>query len=425
MLAAALVAATFAFAGEKLISSRVWPAQEYTRVTLESAHPVKHQFFFVSDPERLVVDLEGVELTDELRALPARVGADDPYIQAVRVGVNRPNVVRVVFDLKTEVKPSVFPLAPVGEYKYRLVLDIYPAKPADPLLALLGPPTDPIGEIAKASPNDSPPAEMSPPLPVVKLDPERVAQPVATPRKAPKTDRLVIVAVDAGHGGEDSGARGKHGTLEKDVTLAVARRLKALIDLQPNMRAVMVRDGDYFVPLGQRVAKSRRVQADLFVSIHADAFVSPDARGSSVFALSERGATSTAAKMLAQRENQSDLIGGVNLGVKDPILARTLLDLSLTATINDSLKLGKAVLTELGDFNTLHKNSVEQAGFAVLKAPDVPSILVETAFISNPDEEKRLKDSAYQDRLAGAILGGIKRYLAQNPPLARNKMAAY
>ena len=429
LLAVALVAATVAFAGEKVISSRVWPAQEYTRVTLESAHPLKHQFFFVSDPERLVVDLEGVELTDELKQLPSKVGADDPYIQAVRVGMNRPNVVRVVFDLKTEVKPSVFPLAPAGEYKNRLVLDIYPAKPADPLLALLGPPTDPIGEIAKAPPVEAPaPTPDAPPsLPVVKLEPPKAGEalPAPAPRKGAKTDRLVIVAVDAGHGGEDSGARGKRGTKEKDVTLAIARRLKALIDQQSNMRAVLVRDGDYFVPLAQRVVKSRRVQADLFVSIHADAWVRPDARGSSVFALSERGATSTAARLLAQRENQSDTIGGVNLGVKDPILARTLLDLSLTATISDSLKLGKAVLTELGDLNTLHRNSVEQAGFAVLKAPDVPSILVETAFISNPDEEKRLKDAAYQDKMAAAILGGIKRYLAQNPPLARNKLAAY
>jgi N-acetylmuramoyl-L-alanine amidase len=246
-----------------------------------------------------------------------------------------------------------------------------------------------------------------------------------SPQKArqPKVDRLVIVAIDAGHGGEDPGARGRHGTLEKDVTLAIARRLKASIDKEPNMRAVMVRDGDYFIPLAQRVSKSRRMQVDLFVSIHADAWVRPDARGSSVFALSERGATSAAARMLAQRENQSDLIGGVNLGVRDPILARTLLDLSLTATINDSLKLGKAVLSELGDVNSLHKHSVEQAGFAVLKAPDIPSILVETAFISNPEEEKRLKDSAYQDRIAAAILGGIKRYLAQNPPLARSKVA--
>jgi N-acetylmuramoyl-L-alanine amidase len=414
-------------AGERIVSSRVWPAQEYTRVTLESARALKHQFFFVTTPERLVVDLEGVDLDDELKALPAKVGANDPYIQAVRVGINRPNVVRIVFDLKTEVKPSVFPLAPVGEYKHRLVLDIYPKNPADPLLALLAPPTDPVGEIARAPvvTTDEAKAE-APPLPVVKLEPKKDALAAKAPEKvkAPKVDRLVIVAVDAGHGGEDSGARGRKGTKEKDVTLAIARRLKTLIDRESNMRAVLVRDGDYFVPLGDRVSKSRRVQADLFVSVHADAWVRPDAKGSSVFALSESGATSTAARMLAQRENQSDLIGGVNFGVKDPNLARTLLDLSLTATINDSLKLGRAVLNELGDVNALHKVSVEQAGFAVLKAPDIPSILVETAFISNPDEEKRLKDSAYQDKLALAILGGIKRYLAQNPPLARSKFAA-
>lgn len=418
--------ATVSLAGEKVISSRVWPAQEYTRVTLESQTALRHQFFFVPSPERLVVDLEGVDLDEELKGLPAKVGANDPYIQSVRVGVNRPNVVRIVFDLKTEVKPSVFPLAPAGEYKHRLVLDIYPAKPADPLLALLAPPTDPIGEIAAASPTRvTTPSVSVPDLPVTKLDPAKIGEaPKPASKKGVKTDRLVIVAVDAGHGGEDSGARGRGGTREKDVTLAIAKRLKSRIDQEPNMRAVLVRDGDYYVPLGQRVAKSRRVQADLFVSIHADAWVRPDARGSSVFALSERGATSTAARMLAQRENESDLIGGVNLGVQDPVLARTLLDLSLTATINDSLKLGKAVLTELGDVNALHKAAVEQAGFAVLKAPDIPSILVETAFISNPDEEKRLKDSAYQDKMANAILGGLKRYLAQNPPLARAKVAS-
>jgi N-acetylmuramoyl-L-alanine amidase len=255
---------------------------------------------------------------------------------------------------------------------------------------------------------------------VVKLEP--ATRPASQP---PAKDRLIIVAIDAGHGGEDPGARGRLGTREKDVTLAIARRLKAAIDAEPNMRAVMVRDGDYFIPLGQRVAKARRTRADVFVSIHADAWVKPDARGSSVFALSERGATTAAARWLAQRENQSDLIGGVNLGVRDPVLARTLLDLSLTATINDSLKLGKAVLSELGDVNQLHKHAVEQAGFAVLKAPDIPSILVETAFISNPEEERRLKDSGYQEKMASAILGGIKRYLAQNPPLARSKLAAY
>jgi N-acetylmuramoyl-L-alanine amidase len=432
LLVIALVAASVSFAAEKIVASRVWPAQEYTRVTLESPRPIRHQFFFVGNPERLVVDLEGVELDDELKGLPAKVGANDPYIQSVRVGINRPNVVRIVFDLKTEVKPSVFPLAPVGEYKHRLVLDIYPAKPMDPLLALLAPKPDPIGEIASApvvaavAGPDAPGVE-APVLPVLKLDPGKARDAVREPAPklaAKKMERLVIIAIDAGHGGEDSGARGRHGTREKDVTLAIARLLKARIDQESNMRAVLVRDGDYFVPLMQRVAKSRRVQADLFVSIHADAWVRPDARGSSVFALSERGATSTAARMLAQRENESDLIGGVNFGAKDPILARTLLDLSLTATINDSLKLGKAVLTELGDVNALHKASVEQAGFAVLKAPDIPSILVETAFISNPDEEMRLKDSAYQEKMARAVLGGIKRYLAHNPPLARNKVAA-
>ena len=428
-----------AIGAELIVSSRVWPAQDYTRVTLESPRALKYQQFFVKDPERLVLDLEGVDLNEELKSLPAKVGANDPYIQAVRVGRNRPNVVRVVFDLKTEVKPSVFPLAPAGEYKHRLVLDIYPLKPPDPLLALLQP--DPIREMAQSplpeketEPAARPKAEEvvppapaqvaeAPPLPIVKLEPRvRTEKPAAA--AAPVKDRLVIVAIDAGHGGEDPGAKGRLGTREKEVTLAIARRLKTLMDKEPNMRAVLVREGDYFIPLAQRVSKSRRMQADLFVSIHADAWVRPDAKGSSVFALSEHGATNAAARWLAQKENQSDTIGGVNLDAKDPILARTLLDLSLTATINDSLKLGKAVLTELGDVNTLHKSSVEQAGFAVLKAPDIPSILVETAFISNPDEEKRLKDAAYQDRIASAILGGVKRYLAQNPPLSRGKKVA-
>jgi len=420
MLAIAMQPAT---AAEKIAATRVWPAQEYTRVTIESAHALKHQFFFVDKPQRLVVDLEGVELDAELKSLPAKVGAGDPYIQSVRVAINRPNVVRVVFDLRTEVKPSVFALAPIGEYQHRLVLDIYPAKPLDPLLALVER-SDPIAEIG-APPLQGPAAAPTPPvespMPEAAAPVRAEAPRAASGKRAPKVDRLVIVAIDAGHGGEDSGARGHRGALEKDVTLAIARRLKARMDEEPNMRGVLVRDNDYFIPLAQRVAKSRRLQADLFVSIHADAWVRPDARGSSVFALSERGATSSAARMLAQRENQSDLIGGVNLGVRDPVLARTLLDLSLTATINDSLKLGRAVLTELGDVNSLHKGAVEQAGFAVLKAPDVPSILVETAFISNPEEERRLQDAAYQDRISGAILAGLKRYLAQNPPLARSK----
>ncbi len=429
LLAAVLLSAGAALGAERVLAARVWPAQDYTRVTFETDAPVRHALFFLSDPDRLVVDLEGVRLDDALRALPAKVAADDPYIRNVRVGINRPDVVRVVFELRTEVKPSIFPLAPVGEYRNRLVLDLYPAHPADPLLALVHPPTDPIREMSQA-PMLQGPAAAAPAG--VRARPAEGAAPTAQPggvqpvsaAPAAKVERLVIVAIDAGHGGEDPGARGRHGTREKDVTLAIARRLKALMDKDPAMRGVLVRDGDYFIPLAQRVAKSRRMHADLFVSIHADSWVRPDASGSSVFALSERGATSTAARLLAQRENQSDVIGGVDLSGQDPVLARTLLDLSLTATINDSLKLGRAVLTELGDVNSLHKGRVEQAGFAVLKAPDVPSILVETAFISNPHEERRLKDGAYQDRIARAVLGGIKRYLAQNPPLARDRLAA-
>ena len=409
LLAAMLLAAWPAFSGEKIIAARAWPAQEYTRVTFEFARVIKHELIVVESPPRLAVDLEGVDLDGELKALPSKIGADDPYIQAVRVAYNRPNVVRVVFDLRGEVKPYLFPLAPAGEYKHRLVLDLYPPRPVDPLMALLQKEPDPIREMAQGDA----PAVKVPPLPVVKP---------ATPAK-PIKDRLVIIAIDAGHGGEDPGARGRHGTREKDVTLAIARRVKAAIDKEPNMRAVLVRDGDYYIGLAERVSKARRTRADLFVSVHADAWVRPDARGSSVFALSERGATTAAARWLARRENESDLIGGVNLDVRDPVLARTLLDLSQTATINDSLKLGRAVLNELGDVNDLHKRSVEQAGFAVLKAPDIPSILVETAFISNPEEERRLKDGAYQEKMAAAIVTGIKRYLAQNPPLARSKLA--
>ena len=431
VIAALVVAAYPAFSAEKVVASRVWPAQDYTRVTLESAQALHETHFLLDDPQRLVVDLEDTDLDAELKALPGKVAADDPYIKGVRVAINRPNVVRIVFDLRTEVKPSIFALPPVAEYKHRLVLDLYPAKPADPLLALVTPKPDAIQEIARAVPpaadaQGTAPGAGKAPVPAAPAVVATAAKPDAPAARdaKPKVERLVIVAIDAGHGGEDPGAHGRRGTREKNVTLAIARRLKAKIDQEPNMRGVLIRDGDYFIPLGQRVAKARRLHADLFVSIHADSWVRPDARGSSVFALSERGATSTAARLLAQRENESDLIGGVDLGEKDPVLAKTLLDLSLTAKINDSIKLGKYVLTELGEVNDLHKASVEQAGFAVLKSPDIPSILVETAFISNPEEEKRLKDGAYQDRIAGAVLGGIQRYLSRNPPLSRPNLAS-
>ena len=372
-----------------ILAVRVWPAPDYTRITLEHSQPMAYTQQLVKDPERLVVDLEDVELNSVLSKLPEKISAADPYIKLIRAGRNRPGVVRLVIELKGEIKPQVFVLKPIGEYAHRLVLDLYPAEPIDPLMALLEKPR---------------PASEKP------------------DRAAPQIDRLLTVAIDPGHGGEDPGAVGRAGSQEKMVTLSIARRLKSLIDGERNMRSIMTRDGDYFIPLGSRVHKARQVQADLFLSIHADAFVKPTARGSSVFVLSEHGASSSAARWMAQRENAADLIGGVNLDVKDPYLARTLLDLSQTATNSDSLKLGRAVLGELGGINPLHRGQVEQAAFAVLKAPDIPSILVETAFISNPEEEQRLNDEAYQDKMATAILRGIKAYFARNPPLAKSKL---
>jgi len=235
--------------------------------------------------------------------------------------------------------------------------------------------------------------------------------------------RLVIVTIDPGHGGEDPGATGPSGLHEKDVVLAVAMQLRERINAHPGMRAMLTRDADFFVPLHERVRKAQRVQADLFVSIHADAFITPAARGASVFALSQGGATSAAARWMANRENAADAVGGVNINAKDPTVLRALIDMSTTAQIRDSLKLGGEVLGQIGRVGKLHKGSVEQAGFAVLKAPDIPSILVETAFLTNPDEESKLKDEKYQDRMAQAILVGIRKYFAANPPLARSKLA--
>ncbi|MCK9386946.1 MAG: N-acetylmuramoyl-L-alanine amidase [Sulfuritalea sp.] len=396
-----------ATAAISILAVRVWPARDYTRVTLEHDQAIKYSHMLVKDPQRLVLDLEGVEFNSVLQMLPSKVIDADPYIKLIRAGRNKPGVVRVVIELKGEVKPQVFSLQPIGEYGHRLVLDLYPLEPIDPLMALL--------EKSGESPLKAESA----------LDGHAKAaeRPAEKPAEKPEIARLVTIVLDPGHGGEDPGAIGRGGSHEKNVTLSVARRLKEKIDATPNMRSVLTRDGDYFIPLHQRVQKARRVQADLFVSVHADAFIKSTARGSSVFVLSETGASSSAARWLANKENSADLVGGVNIGVKDPYLARTLLDLSQTATINDSLKLGKHVLGELGRINTLHKGQVEQAGFAVLKAPDIPSILIETAFISNPEEEARLNDEAYQDRMAEAILKGLRRYFAKNPPLAKSKLA--
>lgn len=397
-----------------ILAVRIWPAADYTRVTLEHDAPLKYTHFTVENPDRLVVDIEGVEFNSVLDSIARKVATDDPYIKLLRAGRFKPGVVRLVMELKTKVAPQVFTLEPVGNYGHRLVLDVYPINPPDPLMALL----EGRKEAVEPLPADE---DFS----LAEKKPE--APEVHTSKKSGKSvvDRLVTITLDPGHGGEDPGAVGKGGSYEKNVTLEVAKRLKARIDAEPNMRAVLTRDADYFVPLQTRVQKARRLQSDLFLSIHADAWIKPDARGSSVFVLSERGASSTQARLLAQRENEADLVGGINIGAKDLFLARTLLDLSQTATINDSLKLGKYLLGELGAINTLHKNHVEQAGFAVLKAPDIPSALIETAFISNPEEERRLNDDAYQEKLAAAIVRGVREYFTKHPPGPKSRLAAF
>jgi N-acetylmuramoyl-L-alanine amidase len=401
-----------------LTAARIWPSPDYTRITLESDSPLSFKYFSLSNPERLVIDIEGIDQSQALADLPALVNANDPYVVKVRSGINRPGIVRMVFELKMPVKPSVFALNPTGDYGNRLVIDLYSASQAAQAQAQSPAQTQVQVQAqaqAQAQAQDLP----------LSVQPGQNPVPPAAPlaNSTPKYTRLTMVAIDAGHGGEDPGAKGASGSQEKNITLIVARKLKEKIDAEPNMRAYLTRDGDYFIPLHERVNKARAVKADLFVSVHADAFIRPEARGSSVFALSEHGATSAAARWLAKKENDADLIGGVNIDVKDQYLKRTLIDLSQTATINDSLKLAKYVLNEIGEVNALHKNEVEQAGFAVLKAPDIPSILVETAFISNPEEEKRLTDEDYQDKLASAILSGIKAYFDKHPPAGKAKVA--
>lgn len=419
--------------GASIVAVRVWPAADYSRVTIESDRALVAKQFFVSTPPRLAVDIEGLDLDPSLRELVAKVQPDDPNIAGIRVGQNTPGVVRLVVDLKQAARPQVFTLAPVAAYQHRLVFDLYPAEAPDPLEALIAErlrdansataaplpasAPDPLGDlIAQQSQKPEAPAPAAPP-------PKARAPAVRTPARS--TDRLIIVALDPGHGGEDPGAIGPGGTREKDVVLKVARQLRDRINATQvggnPMRAFLTRDGDFFVPLGTRVEKARRVQADLFVSIHADAFTTPSARGASVFALSQGGASSSAARWLASKENEADLIGGVNVGSQDRHVQRALLDMSTTAQINDSLKLGSVLLGEIGGMARLHKPRVEQAGFAVLKAPDIPSVLVETAFISNPEEEAKLRSAAYQEQLADALMRGIVRYFAKNPPLARSR----
>lgn len=426
LFCALMLFAIAAQAALNITATRVWPAPDYTRITFEAAQPIQHSLITLKDPERLVIDLEGAEISMALKSLADKILSSDPYIKQVRVGNFKPGVVRVVVDLKSGVRPELFLLPPAGEYNHRLVLDIYPL--VDPLMALLQQrePSDTTSPDHDSTQGVvSPDSTVTPVPPVMTDQPQEITPPVPPIIDNKKLNgRIITIAIDAGHGGEDPGAKGAKGSYEKHITLAISKKLKAMIDKEPNMRGVLTRDGDYFIPLIGRVNKARKMQADLFVSIHADAFTRPEAHGSSVFALSERGATSASARYLAQKENESDLIGGVSLNVQDPHLARTLLDLSQAATINDSLKLGKAVLGHIGDINRLHKPHVEQAGFAVLKSPDIPSILVETAFISNPGEERKLNDPDYQEKMAASIFAGIKKYFASNPALSKTRIAA-
>ncbi|TMH30876.1 MAG: AMIN domain-containing protein [Betaproteobacteria bacterium] len=422
--------------GASIVAVRVWPADDYTRVTIESDAALSARHFIAENPARLVIDVEGLELNAGLRELVGKVHSDDPYIGGVRVGQNQPRIVRLVLDLKQATAPQVFTLTPVAAYQHRLVFDLYPVHERDPLLALIREKEGAEQEAAKAvqdalgefiSKMDKPvlPAPGAS-APITTAGPGSAASaPVAVapppPLSSGKVERLIIVAIDAGHGGEDPGATGPSGLREKDVVLQVALLLREHINAVPGMRAMLTRDADFFVPLHERVRKARRVQADLFVSLHADAFFTAEARGASVFALSKSGATSSAARWMADRENAADLVGGVNAKASDAAVMRTLLDMSTTAQIKDSLKLGGEVLGQIGKVGKLHKGQVEQAGFAVLKAPDIPSILVETAFISNPEEESRLRSPEYRRQLVEALTLGIKRYFAKNPPLARQR----
>ena len=435
--------------GAAIVAVRVWPADEYSRVTIESDQPLAARQFLTDNPPRLVIDIDQLELSPALRELVGKVRADDPFIAGVRVGQNQPRVVRLVIDLKQAVAPQQFTLTPVAAYQHRLVFDLYPTQAIDPLLELIRERESAAAQAARSMqdalgefigrierPGATAAVRASGPLlaerPGLVALPAAPASAVAGSTPAPhatldadeqrRIDRLVVVAIDPGHGGEDPGAIGPTGLREKDVVLAVALKLRERINSVPGMRAMLTRDGDYFVPLHERVRKARRVQADLFVSIHADAFITPAARGASVFALSETGATSTAARWMANKENAADLVGGVNTAVvRDAQVMRAMLEMSTAAQIKDSLKIGREVLDRIGKVGALHKRGVEQAGFAVLKAPDIPSILVETAFISNPDEEAKLRDGDYQDRLVEALHTGIRRYFARNPPLARQR----
>lgn len=384
-----LISSFNSFSANEVKETRLWPAPDYTRITVESSAKINNDQMMLKNPERIVIDLKGISVNKALKDLSSKLKQNDPNILNIRVGQFTPKVSRIVIDLKKSARVKIFSLPPVAPYKDRLVIDVYPAS-NDKLSNLLN-----------------------------KIEKKQIEQ-KKTPviKEKPKKKKQVVVAIDAGHGGEDPGAIGKYGTKEKKIVLQIAKKLSKLINADPKMKAYLVRDSDFFIPLKKRVSKARKVKADIFISIHADAFRKRNVSGSSVFALSEKGATSAFAKFIANKENEADLIGGVSIDDKDPLLAKTLLDLSQSATINDSLKLANFVLKEIKKVNNLHKKYPEQAGFAVLKAPDIPSILIEAAFLSNPQEEKQLKTAKFQNKLAKAIYLGTKEYIKSGVSIA-------
>ena len=449
--------------GATILSVRVWPAPEYTRVTLESDQALTASHFLMADPPRLVVDVKNLELSPQLKDLVGKIKPDDPFIKDVRVAQYTPDVVRMVFDLKQAIKPQVFSLLPVAAYENRIVFDLYPAQ-GSRLLAFMNrqaseidasEPRDTSGASIKTAPvsgrgsgirQDS---SANRPAIVAETQPDTLSswlnahrdeldQPVrrseavadatgsdpsrAIPtRRDRRNYRSVLLAIDPGHGGEDPGATGPSGIHEKDVVLLIGHHLRELAMNTPNMRVMMTRDSDFFVPLWMRVEKAQRVNADLFTSIHADGWFTPEARGASVYCLSQGGASSVEARLMAQRENASDAIGGIDINSRDYQVAKVLLDMSTTAQIDASMKMAEPTLAKMGSLVHLHSRQVQQAGFVVLKSPTVPSMLVETAFISNPEEEARLQTPAYRKQVARAIFEGIRAYLTTNPPLARRR----
>ncbi len=365
-----LLCANFSWAQGSIQGVRMWPAPDNTRLVFDVNKPVNHRLFTLSNPERIVIDIDDARLAKPLGGLDY----GKSILTGIRTAVKDKNNLRVVLDLKGKTRPKSFVLRPNKEYGHRLVIDLHHSA----------------GKAAAA--------------------------PVRSASKPASSVRDVVVAIDAGHGGDDPGASGPRRTKEKDVVLAIARKLHQRMQKERGLRPVLIRDGDYFIGLRKRTEKARRHKADLFISIHADAFRDARAKGASVYALSPGGASSEAARLLAEKENAADLIGGVSLDDKDDLLASVLLDLSQTATIEASLDVAGHVLKRLKGVGKLHKRRVEQAGFRVLKSPDIPSILVETAFISNPTEERNLRSSHHQYKVADAMLGGIRSYFYQNPP---------